>query len=565
MKRNLTKLAQHQHDVIIVGGGIYGAWAAWDASLRGFSVALLERADFGGATSANSMKVIHGGLRYLQHLDLKRMRESIRERSTLLRVAPHLVHLLPCLMPTYGHGLKGREVMTIALRLNDLISMDRNKDVHPDKRIPGGRILSRAELLNALPGVPEKRLTGGAQWHDCQLQNSERLTLALLTGAAEKGAQLANYAEVTNFITDDHRVIGAKIKDCEDGAEHSVFGKVVLNTTGPWMNRTFAMLNGFQPMTQTPLAKGINLIVNRQLFQQVGVGVPSTYTFKDRDAVFNKGSRLLFVTPWRQYSILGTTYFPYSGDPSDQTVSEADIQSLLDEFNQAYPAMQVQREEICAYHLGVLPAIEDGNELSGNVNAEKQYKLIDHHKTARLEGLVSVLGVKYTTARDVASRAIDLVAKKLKRHDTQSSTAIRPIPGGDMHDVGGYIEQEIGKRPWGLAETTVRHLIGQYGTRYTDILHHLSEDEKWGQRIDEQEDVLAAEVLHGVRHEMARSLSDAVRRRTELGSAMCPSDAGLYKCAGILASELGWDKQKIEEEIAATKAGYQPAAGNAGE
>lgn len=558
MKRNLTKLAQQQYDVIIVGGGIYGAWAAWDAGLRGFSVALLERADFGGATSANSMKVIHGGLRYLQHLDLKRMRESIRERSTLLRVAPHLVNLLPCLMPTYGHGLKGREVMSVALRLNDLISFDRNRGIDPQKQIPRGKILSRAELRSVLPGVPEQNLTGGAQWYDCQLYNSERLTFALLTGAAEKGAQLANYAEVTDFITDDHRVIGVKVKDGEDGVTHRVFGKVVLNTSGPWINRTLAMLNGFQPMAKTALAKGINLIVNRQLFPHFGVGVPSTYSFKDRDAVFNKGARLLFVTPWRKYSILGTSYFPYERDPSEQTISKTDIHTLLDEFNQAYPALRVRRDEICAYHLGILPASEDGSEQSENINAEKQYKLIDHQQTARLEGLISVLGVKYTTARDVASRAVDLVAKKLGRSKAKCVTAIQPIAGGDRPDVDAYFEQQIAKRPWGLTDASVRHLILHYGTRYTDILQHLTEDQKWGKRICEREDVLAAEVLHGVRHEMARTLSDAVRRRTELGSAMCPDDASLQKCAEILAGELGWDSQKIDDEIALTKAGYQP-------
>jgi len=193
MRRGIDRLASEEFDLLIVGAGIYGACAAWDASLRGLRVALIDRGDFGGATSQHSQKTIHGGLRYLQQADLKRMRESIRERRTLMRIAPQFVSPFPCVMPTYGHLTRGREALAVAMLANDLVGLDRNRIDDPAKRIPRGRTVSRRRVLELLPGIPTKGLTGGAVWHDCQAHNTERLLLSFVLGACEKGAAAATY------------------------------------------------------------------------------------------------------------------------------------------------------------------------------------------------------------------------------------------------------------------------------------------------------------------------------------------------------------------------------------
>ena len=208
MQRDLTKLSQNVYDLLIVGGGIYGAGVARDASLRGLSVALVEKADFGCATSANSLKMIHGGLRYLQHGDFKRMRESIYDRRILMQIAPHLVHPLGVVVPTYGHGIKGKEVMTIALAINDIVSCDRNVGIDPHKHIPPGRTISKTECLQLLPGIDAKDLTGGAVFCDAQVYNSERLVLSFLRSAAQKNADLANYVEVIGFLQQGNCITG---------------------------------------------------------------------------------------------------------------------------------------------------------------------------------------------------------------------------------------------------------------------------------------------------------------------------------------------------------------------
>ncbi|MCG8605140.1 FAD-dependent oxidoreductase, partial [bacterium] len=191
MERNLSKLQASKFDVLIIGAGIYGAWTAWDAAQRGLSVALIDKGDFGAATSSNSLKIVHGGLRYLQHADIKRVRESTAERRTLMRVAPHLIHPMPCVMPTYGHALRGKEVMQTALFLNDLICFDRNRLSDPQKHIPRGRVVSRKECLRLIPGIDETGLSGGALWHDCQLYNSERMLMSILHSAVNVGAVVA--------------------------------------------------------------------------------------------------------------------------------------------------------------------------------------------------------------------------------------------------------------------------------------------------------------------------------------------------------------------------------------
>ena len=235
MKRNLAGLADVDHDLVIVGGGAFGACAAWEAASRGLSVALVEKADFCGATSANHMKFVHGGIRYLQHLDLRRVRESCYERSALLRIAPHLVQPLPILMPTYGRGFDGRLVLRAGLLLYDLITLDRNAGIaDPDRRIPAGRMLSRDRCVAIHPDLARDDLTGAGLFHDAQFRNPPRLALAFLQSAVSRGARIANYAEVTDFLRTDSRVIGVKVADRLTGAVMDVRGSHVLNAAGPW-------------------------------------------------------------------------------------------------------------------------------------------------------------------------------------------------------------------------------------------------------------------------------------------------------------------------------------------
>lgn len=543
MQRDLTKLSQNVYDLLIVGGGIYGACVAWEASLRGLSVALVEKADFGCATSANSLKMIHGGLRYLQHGDFKRMRESICDRRALMQIAPHLVHPLRVAIPTYGHGIKGKEAMRIAMMVNDLVSCDRNFLNDPQKHIPPGRTISKSECLQLLPGINPENLTGGAVFYDAQVYNSERLLLSFLQSTAQKSADLANYVEVTGFIQVGNRVTGVEAQDLLTGERFHIRAKTVVNTSGAWINRVVSLVHGQQPDNRVLFAKAINL-VTRQLFPSYAVGVPGQNSYRD-DALLKKGSPLLFIAPWRDKSLIGTTYKICQQEPDDFKIGEKDIQEFLDQINSSYPAANLTREDVAFVHGGLLPCSSICDR-TGNVQLSKHYQIYDYREQG-LQGLISVVGVKYTTARNVAQKVVDWVFQSWGKKLPKSKSSVTPLHGGEISQFTTFLQAEIAKRPYGLGEELIRPLVYNYGSAYPEVLKYLSANEYEG--LEARLSVLKAEVLHGVREEMAQKLSDVVFRRTELGSAGYPGNEALNICAETMGAELGWSSTKIQQEL----------------
>jgi len=247
MKRDLQAMGGKTYDVLVVGCGIYGAFTAREAALRGLSVAVIDRKDFCGATSANSLKIIHGGLRYLQQLDVARVLESAKERYNLMRIAPHLVHPLPCAMPTRGFFMRSKPVMFAGMILNDIITCDRNQDIDPEKTIPRGRVISRDEFTQIVPGIDDRRFNGAAVWHDALCYNTERLAVIAVKAAVQGGADAANYTEMVKFARDGRRVSGAVVRDAFTGEEVTIKARLVINNTGPWTNETLGLLG--EPVT----------------------------------------------------------------------------------------------------------------------------------------------------------------------------------------------------------------------------------------------------------------------------------------------------------------------------
>jgi glycerol-3-phosphate dehydrogenase len=578
MKRDLAQLSQHVYDVLIIGGGIYGVWVAWDAALRGLSVALLEKGDFGHATSSNSLRIVHGGLRYLQHGDIRRVRQSISERKALMRVAPHLVHPLPFLIPTYGHGMRGKGVLSLALVLNDLIGFDRNRGQDPQKYIPRGRIISKDECLRLLPGVERDGLTGGAIFYDGQVANAERLILSVARSAAMAGAHMANYVEVTGLLAVKGRLAGVRATDVLTGEKLDIQASTVVNATGPWLDQVLDLLGGRHPRRKLMLSKTFNLLVKRQLFPHCAVGVYSKRRFDDRDVSISKGSRLFFITPWHSLSLIGTAHLPWDADLDHFKVTEAEVQAFLDDINAAYPAADLQRRDVCFAPGGLLPV---AGYAAGDVRLIKRPQILDHCTEGGLEGLISVIGVKFTEARRVAEGGVNLVFRKLGRAPSKSTTAMTPVHGGRMEQFSAFVDREMRKTCKGLSAEAICYLIWRYGAEYPRVLRYLhaqpasppaisgtsvlqtspspprGEDgardlpryEDGSQIHKALESLLEAEVRHGVREEMAHKLADMVFRRTTLGIAGDPGDTRLRACAAIMAQELGWGASRTDREV----------------
>jgi glycerol-3-phosphate dehydrogenase len=470
MKRDLGALTAREHDLVVIGGGIHGAAAAYDAAQRGLSVALVEAQDFGAGVSWNSLKTVHGGLRHLQRGDLAQVRESMRERRALLRIAPRIVRPLPFLVPTYGHGLHGREALAAALRLNDLVSLGRNEGLPPEQHIPAGRSLSPAEVQRLVPGIEAKGLSGGAMWFDAQVTDSERLVIALCQAAAEAGAVLVNYVAATGFLRSGRDVTGIRARDVEGGGELEVRSRMVLVATGPGLDRLLARAE--VKATGSPMLLGMNLVLRSAPVAGHAVGARS-------------GGRYLFLVPWRGRAMVGTAYDPPSVAP------EVAASRFLAEAGRAFPWAGLQPDDIALVHRGLVP----GRRGSGAVLTRS--RVVDHDAADGVRGLVSMLGVKLTTARAEAEKVVDLVLRRLGRPAAPCRTAVTPL-------------------------AAARPLEGGVADR----------------------------ARHAVREEMALHLSDVVLRRTDLGTAGPPAPDALEAAARGMAEALRRDeaKQRAERE-----------------
>jgi len=555
MKRDLNKLSSTEYDVVILGSGIYGLSTAWDAVLRGLKVALIDKGDFMNATSSNSLKVIHGGLRYLQHLDFRRMRESIHERTALMRIAPHLIHPLPVVMPTYGHALKGRFAMRTASLANDLIGFDRNKSNDPHQYLPRGRLIPPEKLKEYVPGYDVHNFSGGVVWHDCQCYNTERLGLSYLLSAADAGADAANYVECTAFLGDAQKVAGIQAKDCFTGEIFDIRAKIVINACGPWVDEVLRKAPKKNSGRRFLPSSAMNIVVRRKLLGSHAAGLPGPYVYRQEGGPVYRGNRILFFVPWRDTTIIGTDHRIYDGNPDDFFPDNIQVENFLDSVNQAYPSADIKREEVSFIHKGLLP-MAGANVKTGEVKLEKRFRIHDHIHDDKTDGLITVVGVKYTTHRDVANNIITLVLKKLGRTPPMCRTQDTPVYGGDIDRFEDFLKESL--RTSAFNEPITRHLVYNYGSKYKDILSYTKADPFLGETVPGSAEVLKAEILNGVRKEMALKLSDVVLRRTDLGSAGNPGDAALRAAAEVMGGELRWDDRRIQKEIEETKALYPP-------
>lgn len=549
MIRDAARATKESCDVLVVGGGIFGACAAYEAASRGLRVVLVERGDFAGATTANSYKIAHGGIRYLQHADLKRVRESSRERAALLRTAPHLVHPMPILIPTYGRGLKGKAFLRTGFMLYDWLTAGRNRGIaDPARRIPPARSMSRTETLRRFPALPADGLTGGVVFCDGQMYSPPRIALAYLRSAAEAGAVVLNYADVTGLQVEEERVRGAVVHDRVSSRELSIEASLVLNTAGPWAGRLLRDALDLDLGPDRPVfSRDIGLVTRRKLDGDLGLACPTVT--RDAEAIVDRGGRHLFLLPWRDYTLVGVWHGVWDGSPDRVTVEPEELAGYVDEANRAYPGLDLGTEDICMVNTGlILYGDEDETEREHHFGHESL--LLDHEERHGVQGLVTLVGVRATMARGMAERAVDLAFAKLGRDRVPSATENRPVWGGDFTNFDALVRQLSEDAPAGASITTevAQQLAHNHGSRYMEVLALAEEDTRQGAPYPGTT-VLPAQVTSAVRHEMALTLEDVLLRRTDLGTAEVPPEPVLRAVAEDVAAEAGWDADRSRREI----------------
>lgn len=549
MKRDLNKLSNTEFDLLIIGGGIYGATTAWEAASRGLTVALIDKGDFACATSSNSHKIIHGGIRYLQHADIGRVLESIRELNILMKIAPHLVHPMAFMMPTYGHIVKGPEIFALALLLYKIVGFNANHKTGKLQNNIKGKIVSRDECVELFPGVNKTNLTGGGIWIDGQVYNTERLLMSFMESAYNKGACLANYVEMTEFIEASNSIIGINATDKLTGREYEIKSKIIANTSGPWVDTILSKYTSRPIKLNRKFSSALNL-VTKPLVKGCGIAIKSKH--EDDESIINKGGRMYILAPWHNCTLVGTSQKFYDGNPDEFKITEDDIKSFLDDINLACPSLSLRRDDVLSYHAGLLPQRRKQTG-SVDVKVEKKYEIIDHEKQNEVKGLISVVGVKYTTARDVSKKVVDLVCKRLGLKGRASITHYTPISGGNIKDLRSSLDSLVKNKPLGLDGDICKHLFFSYGSRVDLIMAMIEKRRELGRRLTKNLPVIEAEIAYCLEYGMVCNLEDIIFRRTDLASLGNPSDEVLLRVAEMVSEYHKCGNSQIHKEVESVK------------
>lgn len=530
MLRNAARLPATVYDLVVIGGGIYGACAAWEAALRGLRVALIEAGDFGGATSSNSLRTLHGGLRHLQRLDLRRMRESVRERRRWLRLAPHLARPLRFILPTRGQGLRGPLVMRAALWVNDLLSADRNQGVREDRRLPRATLLSEAAARAALAGVDLQGCNGAAAWHDAVCLDTERLLFSVVTAAADAGAHMVNYVRATGLLARDSRIRGVHARDELSGREMELRARFAINAAGPWVEDWLPAGAGRPKVPMFRASRAFNLLTRALPFPD-GVGL-TVRAHGGSEATY-------FILPWNGYSLIGTRHLRCDPATRSSDVMRDEVLGFLSDLNTILGNHRLSSADVRGVFAGLLPE-EEGNS-GAEVALERDPQLIDH-EPAGLSGLVSIVGVKWTIAPAVAGQAVRIACRRLGMRDEAGGRPRRLAPMASAIFAGPR-----GVPP--LDRSILAHLEQCYGAAHRHVLALMAAEPALCARVVADLPVVLAQVVYAARAEMAVRLADVVMRRTPLYLSQALDRPALTACAAALARELRWSTKETGAQV----------------
>lgn len=541
MRRDPSRLTTSEFDLLVVGGGIYGATVAWEATQRGLRTALIDKGDFGGGTSFNNAKTVHGGVRSLQRGHLGEMRQYLRERRALLRILPHLVHPLPFLLPTSRRPSRHRWPLSLYFRLNDLLAADRNALPDPSKHLPASRVVSREECLRLAPWIDPAGVTGAIEWHDAQFSNSSRVELAFIQTAVDHGCEAANYVEATDIVLSDSRASGVMARSVSDGVRFPIRARAVLVAAGGWTDEWLARaLAGKRRRPVPHWSIAMNLVLE---------GKGGTHAVGGTSR-----GRLFFLAPWRGATIAGTSHDPWTSRADQLGPRREDVAQLLADVNAAFPRAGVTAQDIRLVHRGLLPATEASTQ---KVTLLRDSPFIDHGEDG-CANLFSLVGVRYTTARHSAQHAVAVLGRRLDVPLEASATAVTPLAGGDIERFDSYLRDAKAEASTHLSADQIERLVYSYGTAWKTVLAQAS-DGALLQPLGTRCPVTGAEVVHAVREEMALTLSDVLLRRTEAGSRGYPGDDAVEAALALMTTELGWSAARQTQERQELRRAYDAA------
>ncbi|KWX02606.1 glycerol-3-phosphate dehydrogenase/oxidase [Carbonactinospora thermoautotrophica] len=519
----LARMADRELDVLVIGGGVVGAGTALDAVTRGLSVGLVEARDWAAGTSSRSSKLIHGGLRYLEMLDFRLVREALVERGLIVqRLAPHLARPVSFLYPLTHHGWE-RFYVGAGVLLYDMMGLA----IGNTRGLPHHRHLTRRQALQLMPSLRKDVLVGAVQYYDAQVDDA-RYTMMLVRTAASYGAHVASRARVVGFLREGERVVGVRVRDLEYGRDLEIRAKQVVNATGVWTDEMMAMV-GERAQFHVKASKGIHLVVPRdRIHSRTGL-------------ILRTEKSVLFVIPWGRHWIIGTTDTAWDLDKAHPAASKSDIEYLLGHVNKVL-ATPLTHEDVEGVYAGLRPLLAGETEETSKLSRE-------HIVTHSVPGLVVVAGGKYTTYRVMAKDAVDEAAHALGGWVPPSCTDRIPVIGAEGYHALWNARHGIAART-GLHVVRVEHLLRRYGSLIDEVLQLIKERPELGEPLVGAEDYLRAEVVYAASHEGARHLDDVLTRRTRV--SIETFDRGVRAAtdaAQLMAPVLNWTEEQVKREI----------------
>jgi glycerol-3-phosphate dehydrogenase len=530
-------------DLVVVGGGITGAGVALDAASRGYSVALVEKADFAAGTSSRSSKLVHGGLRYLQNFDLGLVREALLERSLLVKLAPHLVTPLPFVVPTF-EGKRPDRMLGVGLNMYDVMSWRRGRDESEEWSPDRHRTIDGDEVLEFIPALAGRDPTAGYLFYDCQTDDA-RLVLTVLGEAERFGTVIANRCEVTGLVERHQRAAGVLVRDALGGGEFELAADNVVNATGVWADRLRPQeLYGEEEVPVIRPSRGTHVTLPRELVHvRAGAIVPAG------------GGRTVFVLPWLGRTLVGTTDNDYEGSVEHVPPAEEDVAYLLEAVN-GFLGTAVGPGDLTGAYAGVRPLISTGDPKK-SVDISRKAELYETSS-----GLVTITGGKLTTWRRMAKLAVDRI---VEREGREAPSRTHEIQLGMPADAGALPDAP------GVGEESRVHLAARYGHAANLVLRLAAVDPELAVPISAGLPDIAAEAAFAVDHEQAHAVADVLLRRTRLGlldaRRLCePGAEGPVSVARAMGGQLGWDEARVQREVGAwhdvaREEGLVPGAG----
>ena len=521
----IEKQRSSDFDLVVVGAGINGLGIARDAAERGLRTLIVEQQDLCSGVSAWSGRLIHGGLRYLEHMEIGLVRESLRERERLFKLAPHLVKPVNLIMPFYKKNRRPAWMIWAGMIAYDMLSLDKSVSFH--------RILGRSKVLERFSGMSRNGLSGAALFIDGQIEYAERLCVELALAASDKGAQIRIHQSVVGFEHQAGRVTGVRIRK-RDGSVEAITAKAVINAAGPWVDRVNKGLTESTTKRLIGGTKGSHIIVDPF------PGSPSDVVYYESQA----DGRLVLVIPWMGRYLIGTTDTKFDEEPDSARADNDEIEYLLSEVNTLIPESKLGREHILYTYSGVRPLPHAPGVSEWKI--PRSHIVLDH-KSEGLPGLYSIVSGKLTTYRQLAEDAVDIVMKQDFGRKTKCVNKNVPFPGAQEADLGALREELLTQSV--VKPDSIDRLIAIYGSRARLVVELAVKDKTLAERFDPYSAAIAAELLVAVKFEFAETLTDVFSRRILLAFEPGHGLASAARAGELLSKILGWNSAQIDDNI----------------